>query len=181
MTETLHPHVATLLKAYSRELADTKPSSKLDARIEQLVAAECKSARPDTRRRWPRNRVARWASAACFALTSIAAGIAIGIRLERSAALPRVSVADAANEEAWPPPEFSMWPADTVALQVPVEYAPDGTLVAIDSRRSASGARYWVDVIVSNDGTVRIERVVPATPANELARGIDDGITLQAP
>ena len=42
---------------------------------------------------------------------------------------------------------------------------------------NGSGKRYWVDIVVSNDGTVRIERVVPA--AEKQNTGAPDGITLQ--
>jgi hypothetical protein len=184
VTETLHPHVATLLKAYARELADTEPSTSLDARIEQLVAAEFRTPAHGASRYWRDRRVARWAAAACFVLVgvslSVTLGVAIGVRLERGSAAPRSTDASVPRDDAWPPPEFSMWPTDSVALQIPVEYAPDGSLVAVDSRRDVSGARYWVDVIVSNDGTVRIERVVPAAPIHD-GRGTDDGIILQSP
>jgi hypothetical protein len=57
---------------------------------------------------------------------------------------------------------MSMWPTDSVALKIPAVYAADGTLVAVDDPARQTSARYWVDVVVSNDGTVRIQNVVPA-------------------
>jgi hypothetical protein len=98
-------------------------------------------------------------------------GIVIGMRLEHRAA-PQAAVTDA-TADPWPPAEFSMWPTDSVAFKVPAEYSSDGRLVVVDPGSHHKGARYWVDVVVSNDGTVRIEKVVPA--------GNSDGITLQTP
>jgi hypothetical protein len=174
VTETLHPHVATLLKAYARELADTEPSPSLDARIDRLVAADRKISSHPVQRPDRRRHVLRWSAAACLALVAIVAGIAIGMRLERDAPRQRFADADSVREPPWPRPELSMWPTDSVALKIPAEYAPDGTLVAVDSRHRGAGARYWVDVIVSNDGTVRIERVVPAGPVEEPTAGVPD-------
>ena len=54
-----------------------------------------------------------------------------------------------------------------------------GTLVAVDPRVHSTGKRYWIDVVVSNDGTVRIDRIVPATEVRN--KGAPDGITLQTP
>ena len=45
----------------------------------------------------------------------------------------------------------------------------------------APGKRYWIDVVVSNDGTVRIDRIVPAEPAKGDKDGASNGITLQNP
>jgi len=72
-----------------------------------------------------------------------------------------------------------MWPSDSVALKIPAEYS-QGSLVAVDPRAAASGKRYWIDVVVSNDGTVRIDQIVPADSRNSNP-GSHDGITLQNP
>jgi hypothetical protein len=67
------------------------------------------------------------------------------VRVERAGApLPATSQS---GEPSWPPAGFTMWPTDSVALKVAA---------------SKSGTRYWVDIVVSNDGTVRIENIVPA-------------------
>ncbi len=66
-----------------------------------------------------------------------------------------------------------------MALQIPAEYSPQGTLVAVDPSVHSTGKRYWIDVVVSNDGTVRIDRIVPANDAGN--KGVPDGITLQTP
>jgi hypothetical protein len=179
------PEIAELLRLYARELADTEPSPDLDARIDELVAgsgitatagavtrpgaARPKSARARRRRTW---RVPRWAAIAGCAALAILIGIVIGMRLEHRAARP-LPVADTSRDPSWPPAELSMWPTDSVAFKVPAEYSPDGRLVVVDPHSRRGGKRFWVDIVVSNDGTVRIEKVVPAGKA--------DGITLQSP
>jgi hypothetical protein len=172
MTETLHPQVATLLARYRRDLRDTEPSDVLDARIARLVATECEilpSRRSPLRRAWC------WAAAAGLAIVAIAAGILIGMRLERGAPMRT------AQQESALPADFSLWPTDSVALQIPAEYSAQGTLVAVDPNARSTGKRYWIDVVVSNDGTVRIDRIVPAEPAGNHKKGAPDGITLQTP
>jgi CO/xanthine dehydrogenase Mo-binding subunit len=172
MTETMHPQVTALLEHYRRELRDTEPSDVLDARIEQLVAGQ--------RQKSPARRPASlrhlyfWANAAGLAALAIAAGIFIGMRLERSAPATR-----AAQQATTLPADFSLWPSDSVALQIPAEYSPQGTLVAVDPGVHSTGKRYWIDVVVSNDGTVRIDRIVPANDSGK--KGVPDGITLQTP
>jgi hypothetical protein len=171
MTETMHPQVAALLERYRRELKDTEPSDALDARISRLVAA----GREDFPRRRPLlRRVAFWALAAGLGVVAIATGIFIGMRLERGAPATHL-----AQQEAALPADFSLWPADSVALQIPAEYSAQGTLVAVDPNARSTGKRYWIDVVVSNDGTVRIDRIVPAETIRN--KGAPDGITLQTP
>lgn len=171
MTENLHPQVAALLARYRRELGDTEPSDALDARIARLVAA---SREDFPHHRAPVRRVAFWAAAAGLGAIAIAAGILIGMRLERGDPAAR-----AAQQESALPADFSLWPADSVALQIPAEYSAQGTLVAVDPNAHSTGKRYWIDVVVSNDGTVRIDRIVPAETIRN--KGAPDGITLQRP
>lgn len=170
MTETLHPQVAALLARYRRELKDTEPSDALDARMARLVAAgnEVSLPRPSVTR-----RVSFWAAAAGLAALAIVTGILIGMHLERGAP------ARVAQQEAALPADFSLWPTDSVALQIPAEYSAQGTLVAVDPNARSTGKRYWIDVVVSNDGTVRIDRIVPAETTHK--KGAPDGITLQTP
>jgi hypothetical protein len=120
----------------------------------------------------------RWAAAACLAALAIVAGVFIGVGLERRAR-HIASAAQSARDSARLPADFSMWPADSVALQIPAEYSSAGTLVAVDPNAKTSGKRYWIDVVVSNDGTLRIEKVVPAEPVKNPNKGSRDGITLQ--
>jgi len=49
-----------------------------------------------------------------------------------------------------------------VSFQIPAEFSAQGKLVAVDPNSNNTSTRYWIDVVVSNDGTFRIERVVPA-------------------
>jgi hypothetical protein len=168
----LHPQVEPLAREYARELGEVFPSTDLDARIDRLVAAHGKeiSGPRASRPRAAPIVVPRWAAAAALALVAIATGVLIGVYVERGAsehvtvlATPR---AQSDSAPAWPPAEMSMWPTDSVALKVPAIYAADGTLVAVDDPARQTSARYWVDIVVSNDGTVRIQNVVPAGEVN---------------
>jgi hypothetical protein len=174
MNEDLHPDYARLLKDYSRALAQAAPTSDLDARIAALVATPVKSLNEARRR--PRG-LRLWAAAAGLSALGIFTGIVIGMKVQHAREL--MALADeASHEPSWPPANFSLWPTDSVALQIPADFSPQGTLVAVDASRS-QGARYWIDVIVSNDGTVRIEKIVPANPQPKHSRSEHDGITLQ--
>ena len=177
MTHTLHPQVETLLRRYARDLAQISPSENLDARIDDLVAGH-----RGIRKLPPTHPYAqpRWAVAAGLAALAIAGGVIIGVCLERRAH-PSSPVAAALRDPGSPPADFSMWPADSIALQIPAEYSAAGTLVAVDPLKQTTGKRYWIDVIVSNDGTLRIEKVVPADTVKNQNKGSRDGITLQTP
>lgn len=166
MTETLHRDVAALLEQYRRELRDTPPSAELDARIGQLVAGTRKNSAPPARRFL--RRAGSWAAAAGVAALAIGTGVLIGMNLEQDA--PAVPLA---QEVTLQPEDFSLWPADSVALQIPAEYSAQGKLVAVDGSKRSTGARYWINVVVSNDGTIRIDRIVPAESKDE--------VTLQSP
>ena len=167
MNEDLHPNIAGLMKKYARDLGHITPSDSLDARIEQLVAStpgNFQSGLPRSRpvRRW--QKPFAWAAAASLAVLAISAGIVIGMRLERSRDVAAVSTLarEAAQQVAWTPEDLGMWPSDSVALTIPAEYSAQGTLVAVNPNAKSTGKRYWIDVVVSNDGTVRIENIVPA-------------------
>ena len=162
MNEGLHPHVAALMKKYGRDLALVVPSTSLDARIAQLVAAPPGIASPRPVRRW--HRPLAWAAAASFAVLAISAGIVIGMKLERSRDLAAATslAREAVQLDAWAPPDLSMWPSDSVELTIPAEYSAQGTLVAVNPQAKSTGKRFWIDVVVSNDGTFRVERIVPA-------------------
>jgi hypothetical protein len=164
MTDALHRDVAALLDKYRRELQDIEPGDDLDARIGVLVAGTRKKISPPATR--PFGGARTWAAAAGLAALAITTGILIGMNLERGT--PRLAQ-DALPVSA----DFSLWPADSVALQIPAEYSAQGKLVAVDPHAQSTGKRYWIDVVVSNDGTIRIDRIVPAEGT--------DGITLQNP
>ena len=165
-----HPHLALLLKQYARDLAQSAPSSDLDARIGLLVAdhPQMFASAPPHRR-----RMAFYAAAAAFAALAIGAGIFIGMRLESV----RASLAAAqtgAHDTLWPSADLTMWPTDSVSFKIPAEYSAKGTLVAVDPDSKHGSARYWIDVVVSNDGTFRIEQVVPADSTQK--NGGHDGV-----
>jgi len=159
MTENVHPQVALLSRAYARDLARCTPSPELDARIDRWVAAPRKDFLRDRRPPPATHRWVRWGAAACLGTLAIAAGVIIGVRVERAGT---AMLGAAPRDPAWPPPDYSMFPTDSVALKIPAEVSSHGTLVAVNGKTRSAGTRYWVDVVVSNDGTVRIENVVPA-------------------
>jgi hypothetical protein len=174
LIDDLHPHIALLLKEYARDLRETAPSSDLDARIDQLVAARRTTAVAGRRRsRWP-----AYAAAAGLAALAIGIGILIGMKLEHARKVLAATQASA-RDAMWPPADLTMWPTDSVSFKIPAEYSAQGTLVAVDPDSKNTRARYWIDVVVSNDGTFRIERIVPADSTN--MRKDDDGAALQSP
>jgi hypothetical protein len=172
MTHDPHPQIARLLKQYSRELREIVPSTTLDARLELLVATHRPISTRAARRprRWP-----LYAAAAGFAALAIGVGVVIGTKLEHSRKLVAASRA-ASRDAGWSLADLTMWPTDSVSLKIPAEYSPQGTLVAVDPKSTVAGTRYWIDVVVSNDGTFRIERIVPA---DIHAKGGHDGVTPQ--
>ena len=175
-----HPQVAPLLRQYARDLAQIAPSSDLDARIGALVAAGQQKSAPEKSMKFsapprPRHRVL-YAAAAGIAALAIGVGILIGMKLERSRDLVAGSEG-LAREAAWASADLTMWPNDSVSFQIPAEYSAQGKLVAVDPNSRNTTARYWIDVVVSNDGTFRIERIVPADPKHQ--QGGHDGIAPQ--
>jgi hypothetical protein len=169
----LHPRLAELLMKYARDLGQGTPSPSLDARIERLVAATPKNSGVRTR---PWRRPLAWSAAAGVGVLAISAGIIIGVRLERSR---DVATADLVAASTPASADLAMWPSDSVALTIPAEYSPEGTLVAVSPKDKSTGKRYWIDVIVSNDGTLRIERIVPADGKTDQQKAVPDGLTLQ--
>ena len=168
------PQLALLLKQYARDLTQCTPSSDLDARIGRLVADLPQFSVPAPVHRG--RSVASYAAAAAFAALAVSAGIFIGMRFEHA----RVAAAaqTGAHDVIWPPADLTMWPTDSVSFQIPAEYSPQGTLVAVDPDSKHASTRYWIDVVVSNDGTFRIEQVVPADSAQK--QGGRDGVTPKA-
>ncbi len=164
-THDTHPRIAQLLKQYSRDLSQITPSSDLDARIGVLVAAgQRKSARNYAAR--PSRGLRQFAAAAGFTVLAISAGILIGMKLEQSRDLAAASTGPA-REPGWSSADLTMWPSDSVSFKIPAEYSAQGTLVAVDPNTQHTSTRYWIDVVVSNDGTFRIERIVPADPQKQ--------------
>ena len=169
MNDELHPQISQLLKAYARELCETKPSPDLDARVGQLVASHRPKVAPPLRRGY-------WAYlAAAAGVAALALGIFIGMKLEHARKL--VASQESARDATWPSADLTMWPTDSVSFKIPAEYSAQGTLVAVDPKSSQASTRYWIDVVVSNDGTFRIEQIVPADPH---VKGGHDGAAPQA-
>ena len=172
-TQYPHPNLALLLKQYARDLAENAPSPHLDARIDRLVAGQAGIFAPAPRVR--RRPAFPYAAAAGFAALAIGAGVFIGMRLEQARAVATA----AAHDTLWPPADLTMWPTDSVSFKIPAEYSAKGTLVAVDPDSKHGSTRYWIDVVVSNDGTFRIEQVVPADPSQK--NGGHDGVAPKVP
>ena len=156
-----HPHIAALLRQYARDLAQIAPSSDLDARIDALVAGGCEKSAPARRALG----FLPYAAAAGLGALAIGVGIFIGMKLERTRDLlagNSSSNPGHEHEDAWSSADLTMWPSDSVSFQIPAEFSAQGKLVAVDPNSKNTSTRYWIDVVVSNDGTFRIERVVPA-------------------
>ena len=165
-----HPHLAHLYRQYARDLAQTTPSKDLDARIDRLVAGR-RTNSPAAKSR--NRRLPFLAAAAGFAALAAGLGMLIGMRVEQARNVSAASQADA----AWPPADLTMWPTDSVSFKIPAEYTPQGTLVAVDPDSKHTRARYWIDVVVANDGTFRIEQIVPADQPQK--KGGPDGAAPQ--
>ena len=174
--DTLPPQISLLLKQYARDLRETAPSSDLDARVDRLVANYRSVSHVEPRRR--RRHLPFYAAAAGFAVLAIGVGIFIGMRLEHARELLAAKQASA-RDATWPSADLTMWPTDSVSFKIPAEYSAQGHLVAVDPNSKHASTRYWIDVVVSNDGTFRIERIVPADPTH-MRKG-DDGVMLQSP
>ena len=169
-----HPTLRELMNKYARDLGQISPSASLDARIGHLVATGSKSFnRPPRKLR----RLLAWGAAAGFAAVAISAGIVIGMRLERARDLA-VAQRPAQPEIGLAFADLAMWPSDSVALTIPAEYSPQGTLVADNPGEKSTAQRYLIDVVISNDGTIRIERIVPADGQVEHQQANPDGVSL---
>jgi hypothetical protein len=154
MNDSPAPELRELMTRYARDLARAAPSPDLDARIAILVAGHRTRQAPSGR--W--HAAAAWAAAAGFAAVAITLGLVLGMRYERALEAPSP---DARAPLSWSTADLAMWPTDSVAFRIPAEYDAHGGIVAVDPKGRAS-ARYWVEVVVSNDGTARIARIVPA-------------------
>lgn len=173
MSRDLPPHLAPLVHEYARDLAEVAPTPSLDARIAQLVASP--APRRQSRRVW--RRPWAWVAAAGLGALTVGAGILIGVEIERSREDVAAFAAGSLSSLDLDPASLAMWPSDSVALTIPAEYSPEGTLVAVNPRTRSTGKRYLIDVVVSNDGTIRIERIVPATP--DTSKETTDGHAIQ--
>jgi hypothetical protein len=132
-----------------------------------LVAGH--STRPAPSRRW--HAAAAWAAAAGVAAVAVTLGLVLGMRYERGLEAPPP---DAPAPLSWSTADLAMWPADSVAFRIPAEYDAHGGIVAADPKGRASGTRYWVEVVVSNDGTAHITRIVPAAADEADEEDTDD-------
>jgi hypothetical protein len=162
------------LNAYADALRAARPSPALDARIAALIRDS--SRRPESSGARFRRLTAGVAAAAVL----IAAFVLWSVRSERGEEPinerhnARLSVVEPLREHVdsaqlqdahaafsvLPTGQYSLWPTEASLLRVRARLgatatlAPDGEVT--DERR------FWVDVRIANDGSMRIVRVVPA-------------------
>lgn len=161
------------LREYAKALQRVEPSAALNARIEALIE------RSAAKHPWRESVFERplFAVAAAVAGALILATYAVAFLIPSESR--ETSTLAARNQEAAPPlvidsstpPPWS--PADTVPIDAVVLRVPTGLkgagaavpAVAADARE----LRFWVDVRVATDGSMRVVRVVPAdiTPIHE--------------
>ena len=60
------------------------------------------------------------------------------------------------------PADFSLWPSGFGGAADPGGILRAGQAGGGRPQHASTGKRYWIDVVVSNDGTIRIDRIVPA-------------------
>lgn len=158
--------LTSLLDEYAEELRAGRPSAALDRRMEQsiLAWAEEHRSRDVLRRPW------LWVAAAA-SIAVITGGIALLALGQRSGAL------DSTPSLASSTPQFPVVPVSAVSTlanggQVSL-YPAEGAVFRVKANLASAtmpagqdeeeGERqYWVDVRISNDGTMRIMQVLPA-------------------
>ena len=168
-----HPHLALLLRQYARDLAQSAPSSDLNARIGLLVAEhrQMSAAVPPRRR-----RAAFYDAAAAFAALAIGAGIFIGMQLENARAHFAATGGRARHALAARGPHH-------VAHRLGVIQDSGGILGERNAGRRRSGLEARQHALLDRRrglecGTFRIEQVVPADSTQK--DGGHDGVAPKA-
>jgi hypothetical protein len=144
-------------REYASTLARLEPTTTLDARIDSLIRDTARARRP-----------ARWQSVPDIRLLAAVAGIA-GVLLFVTYAVAFLMPAD--REGTVPPPAPSLVagyadavPVDAIVMRVPTGFSATAVpAVASDT----SELRYWVDVRIASDGSMRVVRVIPAEMASD--------------
>lgn len=154
--------LTSLLDEYAEELRAGRPSAALDRRMEESILAWAKEhrSRDVLRRPW------LWVAAAA-SIAVITGGVALLALGQRSEApdptlaatpqfpvVPVSAVSTLANGG-----QVSLYPAEGAVFRVKANLAS----ATMQTGQEDEGERqYWVDVRISNDGTMRIMQVLPA-------------------
>ena len=147
------------LGAYSRVLRRERPSPALDARVASSID---RWAAPDRRRR------AQWIFET--RLLALAAGVAVvligaafaWLRAVPDGATPPLAASETLNAPMTYPADVV--PVQEVVLRVPTTLSGGATAVPAVAT-TADELRFWVDVRIASDGSMRVVRVVPVDPS----------------
>jgi hypothetical protein len=159
-----------LLDNYAEDLRTQRPSGALDSRMEASIAgwAEEHRSRNVFRRPW------LWVAAAA-SIAVITGGIALLALGQRNAGAESAELYAAEPLPVVPPlravstlatgGQVSLFPAEGSVFRVKANLASAAmrTSAGIEEGQEEDGEKqYWVDVRISNDGTMRIMQVLPA-------------------
>lgn len=153
-----------VLDDYAEELRTQRPSVALDSRMEESIAAWGEEHRSHDvlHRPW------LWVAAAA-SIAVITGGIAL-LALGQRAADPDSAPSIASNQQfpVVPAPaavstlanggQVSLYPAEGAVFRVKANL----TSATMRTGQEEGERQYWVDVRISNDGTMRIMQVLPA-------------------
>jgi len=158
-----------LLDDYAENLRAERLSAALDSRMEQSIAAWAEEHRSHD----PLRRPWLWVAAAA-SIAVITGGIAL-LALGQRAAQPESSTYAASDQQFPVVPvtaavstlanggQVSLYPAEGAVFRVKANLASATLRTGQENTGDEEGERqYWVDVRISNDGTMRIMQVLPA-------------------
>ncbi len=155
----MHAELTEAMSAYARALRREQPTAALDERIAGSIE---RWAAPNRKRRAQSVFETR-----LFAIAAALAAILIGGAYALLVAAPeRPAPQVAANETAshFPmayPPEVI--PVQEVVLRVPTTLSGATAVPAVAT--TTDELRFWVDVRIASDGSMRVVRVVPVDPS----------------
>jgi anti-sigma-K factor RskA len=162
--------LTSLLDEYAEELRAGQPSAELNSRMEESITAwaEEHRSRDVFRRPW------LWVAAAA-SIAVITGGIAL-LALGQRGRDPQTAPSLASASQQFPVVptsgavstlanggQVSLYPAEGAVFRVKANLTSATMRTGQDKTGSEEGDRqYWVDVRISNDGTMRIMQVLPA-------------------
>lgn len=159
--------LTSLLDEYAENLRAGRASAELDSRMEQSIAAWAE----EHRSRDPFRRPWLWVAAAA-SIAVITGGIAL-LALGQRGEDPQSAPSFASSNQQFPVVPASAAAVSTLANGGQVSlYPAEGAVFRVKANLTSATMRtsgqeegerqYWVDVRISNDGTMRIMQVLPA-------------------
>jgi hypothetical protein len=145
--------------AYARALRREQPSAALDERIGRSIE---RRAAPDRKRRAQSVFETRlFAIAAALALLSIGGAYALLVAAPDRLGPQAANEIVASPSAAYPP---DIVPLQEVVLRVPTTISGGATAVPAVAT-TTDELRFWVDVRIASDGSMRVVRVMPVDPS----------------